>query len=315
MKLIKVILTIVLALLGLWVIVALFSPKSISVKESITIEQSSSIIFNQVNDLKNWNHWADWNRRDSLMTFSYSSNTKGKDASIAWESKKEGNGSQKIIESNPFESIRILLLIEGWEENYNHWEFLEVDEYKTKVIWTFEESQIDFFLRPLSFSINNSIRKDFKNGLQNLKTYCETKIQQNKKLKTKIEESASIYYIAKHVQCQFDEIEQEMGKYYPALMKLCAENNWEIVGYPFSINYDTQGNQFEFDVALKIGSEIVAPPGYVSGMIPAGEMATISHFGIYENLPISYKIIEKWILENLTNTLFSQSHMISLQNI
>lgn len=298
MKLIKVILSILLAFVILWVIVALFSPKSISVTESIVIEQSSSVVFNQVNDFKNWTNWAGWNRRDSLMTFSYSAITKGKDASITWKSEKEGDGSQKIIESTPFESIRILLLIDDKGENYSNWKFDEIQEFETEVTWTFEDSGIDFLLRPLSFSINNSIRNDFKEGLQNLKHYCETEIQQNKKLKPKIEQLDTIYYIAKHAKCEFDGIGYEMGKSYGELMTLCSEYNWEIDGMPFSINYDNEDNQFEFDVAFKLKSEVIAPPGYTSGMIPAGEMATISHYGMYENLPISYKILEKWMGEN-----------------
>ena len=298
MKLIKVILSILLAFVILWVIVAFFSPKSISVTESIVIEQSSSIVFNQVNDFKNWTNWADWNKRDSLMTFSYSPITKGVGASIAWESEKEGNGSQKIIESKAFESIRMLLLIDDWDENYCHWDFVEIQEFETEVSWTFEDSQIDFLLRPLSFSINNSIRNDFKEGLQNLKHYCETEIQQNKKLKPKLEQIDAIYYIAKHVKCDFDNIGQEMGKSFGELMTLCSEYNWEIEGMPFSINYDTEEGQFEFDVAFRLKSEVVAPPGYISGIIPAGDMATISHFGTYENLAISYKILDKWIGDN-----------------
>ena len=164
MKLLKVILSILLAFAILWIIVALFSPKFISVKESVLIEQNASSVFNQVNNLKNWEHWSPWKDEDSLMTFSYGAKTIGEGATISWKSKDIGNGAQKIVESVPYEKIRLQVMLDDWDENYATWDFIEQKEFECEVVWTFEDAKIDFLLRPLSFSINNSIRKDYIKG-------------------------------------------------------------------------------------------------------------------------------------------------------
>jgi len=297
MKLIKVILSILAAFLLLWIIVAFFSPKYIGVKESIIIEQSSNTIFNQVNDLKNWSNWDEWNRRDSLMIKKYSAVSKGENASISWES-EEGNGTQKIIESNSYEKIRLLLSLEDWDDNFSNWEFEELGEFETKVTWTFEDAELSFFLRPMGFSFNNSIRDDYQKSLANLKFYCENQAQQNKKLKPIIVQTEAFNYVGKHIATSFEDIGPQMGKSYGELLKICSDNKWNILGMPFSINYDSESEYFEFDVAFKIDKMVTAPIGFISGVIPAGETVSISHFGLYENLPASYSVIENWIVKN-----------------
>jgi effector-binding domain-containing protein len=298
MKLIKVILSILLAFAILWIAVALFSPKYISVKESVTINNSASTVFNQVNNFSNWMNWSAWNQRDSLMEFTYSKPSKGVNASISWKSEQEGDGSQKIVESIPFEKIRIQVFLDEWGENYSNWEFVDQGEFETFVTWTFEDAEIGFLLRPMGFSISNMIKDDYQTSLENLKYYCENEKQQNIKMKPSVIESDSIYYIAKHIVCSFEEIGPQMGMAYGELINICNKNKWTVIDMPFSVNYEMDGDQFVFDAAFKIDKDVEAPNGFVSGFIPSSETATISHYGMYENLPASYKIIEDWIEQN-----------------
>lgn len=298
MKLIKVIVSIILAFAVLWIIVAFFSPATISVKETIVIENSASTVFSQVNNFSNWTNWSEWNRKDSSMIISYSAPSKGVNATQTWKSEEFGDGSQKIIESLPFEKIRIQVSMSDWGENYSHWEFEELGEFETKVTWVFEDSPVNFFFRPLGFSITNSIQEDYKKGLENLKYYCENEKQQNKKIIPAIISSDTINYVAKHIECTFDEISTQMGMAYGELINICNKNNWTIVDMPFSINYEKNAELYVFDAAFRIEEKVNAPYGFVAGTIPGGETVTVSHYGMYENLPASYKVIEDWIQEN-----------------
>jgi effector-binding domain-containing protein len=219
-------------------------------------------------------------------------------ASLSWKSKTEGNGSQSIIESIPFEKIRIQLKMNDWGENYSNWEFEELKEFQTKVTWTFEDSEISFLLRPMGFSFTNAIREDYINSLVNLQYFCEHENQQNKKIKPGLIECDSIIYIGKHIVCTYDEMGPEMGKAYSELMRICTDQDLTILDMPFSIIYDAEPGFYEFDAAFKIDQLIKAPRGFVSGVIPGGETVSLSHYGLSENLPASYKIIENWIQEN-----------------
>lgn len=298
MKLIKVILSIIISFSLLWILVALFSPRNLGVSESIIIEQSSSEIFSQVNDLKKWNSWSEWNRLDTNMLITFSSVSSGEGASSTWKSESLGNGTQKIIESTPSERIRLLVSIADWGDSFAQWTFTSLEDFKTEVTWTFEDKEIAFLLRPLGFSFNNSISDDYVKGLSNLKEYCENLPQQNKKLVARIINVEPFNYISKHIVSNFEDVGTDMGKSYAELINLCSANNWEIIGMPFSINYRDTEELFEYDVAFKISNSVKAPKGFSSGTIEGGETLTISHFGLYENLPASYEILDNWMRDN-----------------
>lgn len=298
MKLIKVILSILFAFVLLWVVVAFFSPKYISVKESIIINHSPNTIFSQVNDFKNWNNWSEWNRKDSLMKLSYSNPSFGENSTITWLSESEGNGSQKIIESIAFEKIRFLVQIDDWDDNYSNWTFNELEEFKTEVTWEFEDAEIAFLIRPMGFSFSNSIKSDYIKSLENLKYFCENEKQENKKIMPTLVQTEAFNYLAKHISCTNDEFNTELGKALGELMTICSKNKWEIDGMPFVINFDDMNDIIEFEAAFKILQEVKAPRGYTSGVIPAGETVVVSHYGLYENLPASYILIENWIRDN-----------------
>ncbi len=298
MKLLKVILSILLAFIALWVIVAFFSPKNIGIKETIVIEQSANSIYNQVNDLKKWKNWSEWNRRDSSMLSHYSTPSIGEKASVRWESKKEGNGSQEIIESIPYEKIRLSVSIEDQREHFSLWEFNELEEFKTEVTWTFEESEINFFLRPMGFSINNMISEYYKAGLENLKLYSENLPLQNKKLRPQLIEADAIFYIGKHIVSDQIGIKTQLENAHKKLIEICSTNNWYVHGMPMSINYIIEKNVIEIELALQIDTIVVAPRGFISGIVKGGEAVRVSHFGMYKNLHASLHILDNWISNN-----------------
>lgn len=298
MKLIKVILSILVAFIVLWVVVAFFSPKYISVKESIVIEHAPNVIFNQVNDFKNWENWSVWNQKDSLMKLTYSNPSFGENSSIKWESESEGNGSQKIIESLAYEKIRILVQLDDWNDNFSNWMLRELGEFKTEVIWEFEDTEVSFFFRPMGFSISNSIKDDYIKSLENLKYFCENEKQENKKINPTLIQNDSFNYIGKHIICSKEEFNSELGKAYGELITICSKSNWEIIGMPFVINFDNTDESIEFEAAFKLSKNVKAPRRYTSGEIPSGETVIVSHYGLYENLPASYILIENWIRDN-----------------
>lgn len=298
MKFIKVIASILLAFIVLWVIVAFFSPKHIGIKETIVIEQSPNSIYNQVNDLRKWKNWSEWNRRDSSMLSHYSTPSIGEKASVRWESKSEGNGSQEIIESIPYEGIRLLVSIEDQNEHFSRWEFNEMEEFKTEVIWTFEEMEIDFLLRPMGFSIINSIRDDYRKGLENLKIFCENQPLQNKKLRPQLIETETVYYIGKHIISDQNEVNKQLILAHKELLDVCSKNNWPILGMPLSINYSINKENIDIELALPIDSIVNAPSGFVSGILRGGNAARVSHFGMFKNLHASLVLLEDFINEN-----------------
>ena len=198
---------IIVIFLFLWVIVAFLSPKELKTTQSISINTTPYIVFDQVNNLEHWNSWSPWKKRDPNMEQEFSENPVGIGAIVRWKSESEGNGEQSIVESTAPEKIRIALVFDDWDgTTYSNWKFEKESETTTKVTWDLEGSELPFIIRPLGYSWNSDIKNDYIEGLKNLKTICEKFPQKNENLRVKIVESNSIQYIGKRLKINITEI-------------------------------------------------------------------------------------------------------------
>ena len=71
--------------------------------ESKTINAPTSLVFEKVNELRNWKQWGPWKEQDPNMIFTYPENTAGAGGSYSWE----GNtiGTVRTISSSPNSEI------------------------------------------------------------------------------------------------------------------------------------------------------------------------------------------------------------------
>ena len=296
MRVLKIVGYIVVIFLFLWVIVAFLSPKEIKTTQSITINTTPYVVFDQVNNLEQWNNWSPWIMRDPDMEQELSENSIGIGAIVRWKSESEGNGEQSIIESSAPEKIRTSLVFDDWDGiTYSNWTFKKAGENTTKVTWNLEGSVLPFFIRPLGFSWNADIKNDYKAGLINLKAVCESIPQKNENLRVKIVETEPIIYIGKRINVNTSEIGPAIGKAYKEIIDFLSAKGLEISGKPFSIYYDSESVDFDILVALPVVNEIESNADFESGILPAGHAAMISHFGNYTNLPATYHIIRDWV--------------------
>jgi len=299
MKILKTLFIIILAFIVLWIVVALFSPKTMETEQHIVIDRSPALVFNQVNDLTQWKNWSPWEKRDPDMKIVFSEKKQGEGAFMEWQSKKDGNGKETIIESRRPEAIKIAIIFEDWEESsIVNWYFEKEGEKSTKVTWDILSPEIPFFIRPMIFLYNKSLEKDYIEGLNNLKEMCEKLPETGNELNVKIEETVERPYIGKKLNVRMKDIGPAMRKAYGEIMSYIGQHQLTIAGPAFSINISNQGDFYEFIAAMTLDKDPGAAPGFESGIIPPTQAARILHFGNYSNLPASYHIIETWIEDN-----------------
>jgi uncharacterized membrane protein len=97
----------IIALAASIVVVSFFLPEKYTVEKSIHINAPVSIVFQQINDLKNWGNWSFFANLDPAWKTDFGNWTIGKDAGLRWRSEKLGNGQLKIIESNSNKKILV----------------------------------------------------------------------------------------------------------------------------------------------------------------------------------------------------------------
>ena len=166
-----------LALVTMFLVVAVFLPSRYLVQRSIVIQARPEAIFPWVNNLKKWPEWTVWTKEsDPTMTFSYDGPAEGVGAVSKWDGKKVGDGSMTLTEASPASGIKYdLVLMHGKLHSVGGIGF-ESEGTGTRVVWLNEgELGINPISRYFGLVMDRQIGPDFQQGLQKLKTRLETK--------------------------------------------------------------------------------------------------------------------------------------------
>lgn len=152
--------------------IAIFLPSEVQVKRSVIVPASSEVVFEQVNDLRQWRYWSPWQQLDPNMSITYEGFLSGKNASYHWQSDKVGNGKVTITQSRPYQSITTNMSYTNMKVT-SHYQF-EAVRQGTRVSWIFVtnvgENPIDKYMALL---LDLVIGPDLKRGLTNLKNHIK----------------------------------------------------------------------------------------------------------------------------------------------
>jgi len=173
MKILKIIGIVVLVLVVLFFGIAMFLPSKVHVERSLIIPASSEVVFDQVNDLRNWKNWSPWHQMDPDMKITYKGFLQGEGASYQWESNKVGNGKLTITESHPHQYIATEMdfMEEGNAMGYYRF---EPTKEGTQVTWVFETDMgSDPVDKYIGLMMDSMIGADFEKGLNNLKKHVK----------------------------------------------------------------------------------------------------------------------------------------------
>lgn len=168
-----------LILLVMFMILFVALPTTFYIKKEIIINQNTSAVFEQVNNLKNWQKWSPWQENDTNMVNTYEGPEEGIGSINHFKSESEGNGRMQIMQSDENKFINIGLFFEGMEDGENptmetSFSFLEMSENHVQVTWTASDT-IGYFspFRLILPFMTVKLGDTFEKGLKNLKKVCE----------------------------------------------------------------------------------------------------------------------------------------------
>lgn len=181
MKFIKGLLITLVALLVVWVILALFSPSETHVERNIEIDAPAETVWSNISVFKNWESWSPWKEKDPTIDNTYSGNDGEVGSRMSWTSDSSGVGYMEILEVIPNEKlVAKLAFTEPWESSSEDTFILSETDGKTTVTWS-DHINIPFFARPMmmfmginSEMLDASMGPDFEKGLENIKSLSET---------------------------------------------------------------------------------------------------------------------------------------------
>lgn len=166
---------VVAALLALLLIYAATRPDNFRVERSVRIQAPPDKIYALIHDLKAFNRWNPYEKKDPAIKGEYGSTSAGPGARYAWQSDKVGVGSMEITAVAAPSRVALRLDFVKPFEASNQVEFtLRPEAGATQVSWAMQgPSPFLSKLIGVFISMDQMIGKDFESGLSNLKTLAE----------------------------------------------------------------------------------------------------------------------------------------------
>lgn len=290
-------------ILLLLIVVGIFLPTKLEVKKQIVINAPTNTVYSQIANLRNRVKWDPWLKLDSNATLEYTGSMVGEGAEMSWDSENEnvGTGSQKIVETELYKSIKLDL---NFMENgvaKAGWTFEGQNDGSTKVTWSFEsETETPIIGGYLGLIIEPMVEESYSEGLNNLKNTVES-------MENKEDFSGQEIFVkeveAKNLICRSgsssqnpDDISKAMGEAYGQLVTFLKANKMEQVGSPISVNTKWDNNISEFDACLGVDKKVDELPEKIFQTSSYSGSAVFSaHRGDYKNMSETYNALMNYI--------------------
>ena len=151
-------------------------PDTFRVQRTASIKAPPEKIFPLINDLRRFNTWNPYEKKDPNLTGSYSGAASGKGAMYAFAGNKDvGKGSVEITDSAPPHKVSMQLhMIEPMEARNDVEFILEPQGEVTNVTWAMY-GDTPYFAKiiHLFFNMDRMVGGDFEAGLASLKAAAE----------------------------------------------------------------------------------------------------------------------------------------------
>ena len=173
LKIILITLAVIIVALG---VVVAMQPAEFRVTRSAMMSAPPQVVFAQVDDLRKWELWNPWQKKDPAMKLTFAGPPAGPGASYSWAGNKDvGEGRLTIIESRPNDLVRIKLEFMKPFTATNIASFtFKADGNRTAVTWSMEGNN-NYLAKALHLVINmdKMVGGEFEKGLADMKKVAE----------------------------------------------------------------------------------------------------------------------------------------------
>ena len=293
MKILKYILFLLLILIIGFLIYVAVQPNEYDVNRTKLINAPAHVIYNNINDIKNWDAWGPWHDTDSTIVTSYSANTIGVGAKSTWTS-KDGPGNMELVNTIPNKSVDLKIQFSDYEPTDVYWALEEVGG-GTNVTWGMKNDKNPFIFKlfaVFSGGMDKMLGIMEENGLNNLsivvaeqmKSMPQVEFRLGDVVDVELTETKFIGYLQK----TSTDMEQEgMTKLFMEFMpkagmhaasKLAPE---DYIPGTFYTKWDEETKEAEFYIGLLLKKELAPAEGMTSINVPGGKAVKIAKYGNY----------------------------------
>jgi effector-binding domain-containing protein len=303
MRILFTILKFIVGLIILLTIISFFLPATTHFERSIVIKQKPEIVFEKLNNLKAWELWSPWHKKDSAMQLTYQGPESGLAAKYIWKSNNPqvGNGSLEITHSNPNDSLQTSMNFEGMGISYCSFKLIPNTD-GTKLTWAMDSKCDDMpFLwripsKYFGLFVDKMLAPDFEAGLNSIKTLCET-TQIPAYTVEEVTTTAQLLATCKATTNTTD-IASVISQSYQTIGEFLMKNKLEQSGSVLAIYHSFSPEKIEMECAIPINKKATATKQINIFEKPSGTAALVKYYGPYEKTEAAHNAINDWIKTN-----------------
>lgn len=266
MKIIKYIfLLVLLALVGISVYIATQNGHY-TIKRSTYIKVPKEVVFNYVNDYRNWDQWLDLDADSTNVKFSFPENTVGQGGSFSWtKGSEEGKVESLFVKEN--DSISQKINIGGTSTQSAL--ILKDSIGGTKLTWAVTGSA-DFTTKikaAFRGGVEKYIAKMYQNSLNNVNAMITKEIRDFSVEVVGEVQIDSVYYVKQSATVKVRDMNSKITSMLQKMDKFFRNGNLQMNGKPFVIyeSSDVANQTITFSVCGPLKEEIfVSDPSDIS---------------------------------------------------
>lgn len=264
MKALKYILLLLLILVIGFSIYIAVQPNDYNFKRTRTINAPVSLLYDEVNDFKNWPDFSPWIEQDPDATISYGEVTEGDSAKYSWKGDVLGEGSMTTLSTKEDETIaqKIYFVKPFKAESNINWSFKPTDS-GTVVTWQMEGKK-DFLTKlftTFAGSIESETGPDFERGLFKLDSIVQEDMNRFEISVNGITEYGGGYYLYKTTNANSQNISAKMGENFGKIMQFMKEHDIKQSGMPLTVYNDMSSANVIMSNGIPVKEKVTLPEG------------------------------------------------------
>lgn len=314
MKILKILLYIVIALVVVAIILGLVGPKTFEVHRTAIIPGTPEQVWPYVTNLKNMALWSPWAEKDTAMVVEYTGTDGAVGSMSTWSGNKNvGKGSQTISVLEPYTYTESTLkFLEPWESEATAYMRLADTTGGTFVTWGIK-GENDFMGRIFTsfMNLDKAMAPDFERGLSKLSDLVASAP------KTAAAPTIAIVpgdypggkYLGVRGTMNFTELQSFYAKSFGAVFPALEKAGGKPAGMPLGLYYkwDMATGTTELVAGVAFTGEVKAPKGMEVVNLAPGKSLTINYMGGYHGIGAAHEAMDVYIknnkLEQLTPVL------------
>ena len=287
----KIFKNIILLLLIVFVIAAVYLATldgSYEVSQTRLIKADPEVVFNDLNDFRNWKDWGPWYEQDSTIRVQYADNTIGEGGAYTWTSDIEGGGSMRTVEVVKPEQIKNEIIFEtpfGDMKSDILWTLNKVDS-GTELTWSMK-GELPFFSRFMAHSMEDQLGPMQERGLELFDENIQRKLKIYTVDSVGVVDFSGGFYLYLSTSSKIGQMNSKLKEMKDEIEKFVSENSIRVTGSPYTIyhKFDQENGTTMFSVAYPIQERIITTDSDIlTGFMDRGTYLKTILKGSYNNL-------------------------------